>query len=171
MHTLRPCRDGEFTAMLDIINAAAEAYRGVIPADRWHEPYMPAEALAADISRGVEFWGCEDGGVLLGVMGIQHVRDVDLIRHAYVKPGLQRGGVGGALLRHLCARSDRRLLVGTWSDADWAIEFYRRNGFVLAPAGRARELLRAYWSIPDRQIDTSVVLEYEVNQPRGKLSV
>lgn len=160
MRTLRPCRDGEFTAMLDIINSAAEAYRGVIPADRWHDPYMPADALSADIARGVEFWGCEDSGTMLGVMGIQRVRDVDLIRHAYVRPGLQRGGVGGALLRHLCERSDRRLLVGTWSDAAWAVEFYRRNGFVVVPAQRARELLLTYWSIPERQIDTSVVLEY-----------
>jgi GNAT superfamily N-acetyltransferase len=144
--------------MLDIINSAAQAYRGVIPADRWHEPYMSAETLAAEIASGVEFWGCHEG-TLLGVMGIQRVRDADLIRHAYVRPGLQRGGVGTALLRHLCESSQRRLLVGTWSDADWAIDFYRRNGFDLAPPERARQLLRDYWSIPDRQIDTSVVLE------------
>jgi GNAT superfamily N-acetyltransferase len=159
MRTLRPCRDSDFTDLLDIINAAAEAYRGVIPPDRWHEPYMPAAALAAEIAGGVQFWGCEEDGALLGVMGMQSVQDVDLIRHAYVRPGLQRGGVGGALLRHLCERSSRRLLVGTWSDAHWAIEFYRRNGFAMAAPDRARELLRRYWAIPERQIETSVVLE------------
>jgi GNAT superfamily N-acetyltransferase len=160
MRTLRPCRDGDFTDLLDIINAAAEAYRGVIPADRWHDPYMPAATLSAEIQAGVEFWGCEEGGVLLGVMGMQAARDVHLIRHAYVRPGLQRGGVGGALLRHLCETSARRLLVGTWRDARWAVDFYRRNGFVLASPERARELLRQYWSIPERQIETSVVLEH-----------
>jgi GNAT superfamily N-acetyltransferase len=159
MRTLRPCREGELTEMLDIINAAAQAYRGVIPADRWHEPYMSAAALTREIADGVEFWGC-DAGSLLGVMGIQRVRDVELIRHAYVRPGLQRGGVGTALLRHLCDRATRRLLVGTWHDAAWAIEFYLRNGFDLAPPARARELLREYWSIPERQVETSVVLEY-----------
>jgi len=159
MRTLRPCREGELTEMLDIINAAAQAYRGVIPADRWHEPYMSAEALTGEIADGVEFWGCDEGS-LLGVMGIQRVRDVELIRHAYVRPGLQRGGVGTALLRHLCERSTRRLLVGTWRDAAWAIEFYLRNGFDVAPPARARALLREYWSIPERQVDTSVVLEY-----------
>ena len=160
MRTLRPCRDGDFTDLLAIINSAAQVYRGVIPADRWHEPYMPAEELAAQISAGVRFWGCEEGGELLGVMGIQTVRDVDLIRHAYVRPGLQRGGVGGLLIRHLCARPTQSILVGTWADAHWAVDFYRRNGFSLVSADRARELLRSYWSIPERQIETSVVLEY-----------
>jgi GNAT superfamily N-acetyltransferase len=145
--------------MLDIINAAAEAYRGVIPADRWHDPYMPAARLAAEIESGVEFWGCDEGH-LLGVMGIQKVRDVDLVRHAYVRPGLQRAGVGTALLRNLCERSTRRLLVGTWRDAAWAIEFYLRNGFDLVPPTRARALLGNYWSIPERLVETSVVLEY-----------
>ena len=159
MHLLRPYRDGDFTDLLEIINAAAEAYRGVIPADRWHEPYMPAESLAAEIGAGVGFWICEVDGAVSGVMGIQPVRDVELIRHAYVRPGLQRGGVGTALLRHLCARASHPLLVGTWRDATWAIDFYRRNGFDLASPERARQLLRTYWSIPERQIDTSVVLE------------
>jgi GNAT superfamily N-acetyltransferase len=160
MRTLRRCIDADIPTVLDIINSAAQAYRGVIPADRWNDPYMPADALAREIASGVEFWGCEDDGELLGVMGVQTVRDVDLIRHAYVRPGLQRGGVGRALLRHLCARHSRRLLVGTWSDAHWAIDFYRRNGFSLAPPDRARELLLTYWAIPERQIETSVVLEY-----------
>src|SRR5262245_45139255 len=128
--TLRPYVEADFPALLAIINAAAVAYRGVIPADRWHEPYMPADALRAAIASGVEFTVCEEDGETLGLMGIQNVRDADLIRHAYVRPGLQRGGVGTALLRHLAARATRRLLVGTWRDAGWAIDFYRRNGFV-----------------------------------------
>jgi GNAT superfamily N-acetyltransferase len=147
--------------MLEIINAAAAAYRGVIPADRWHEPYFPAGELATEVTAGVKFWGCVEDGVLLGVMGIQPVRDVDLIRHAYVRPGLQRGGVGGALLRHLCALSTRPVLVGTWAAAHWAIDFYLRNGFVQAQPARARELLLKYWSIPQRQIESSVVLELD----------
>ncbi|HUQ12462.1 MAG TPA: GNAT family N-acetyltransferase, partial [Steroidobacteraceae bacterium] len=138
MRTLRPCQTGELPQLLDIINAAAEAYRGVIPADRWHDPYMTAAALNAEIEAGVEFWGCEDDGRLLGIMGIQPVLDVELIRHAYVRPDLQRGGVGRALLGHLCARATRPLLVGTWRDAQWAIDFYRRNGFHLASPARAR---------------------------------
>ena len=151
--------------MLDIINAAARAYRGVIPDDRWHEPYMSAAALDADIGAGAEFWGCEEHGVLLGVMAIQRVRDAHLIRHAYVRPGLQRSGVGTELLKHLCSRARGRLLVGTWTDARWAIEFYRRHGFALATPQRTRELLRAYWSIPERQIETSVVLEFTRSGP------
>jgi GNAT superfamily N-acetyltransferase len=159
MRTLRRCQDADFPDLLEIINAAAEAYRGVIPADRWHDPYMASAALAAEIASGVEFWGAEENGALLGVMGIQPVLDVELIRHAYVRPGLQRGGVGGALLRHLC-QTNRRLLVGTWASARWAIDFYERHGFEIASADRARELLCRYWSIPERQIETSVVLEY-----------
>ena len=160
MRTLRPYRDGDFTNLVEIINAAAEAYRGVIPADRWHEPYMPAGELAGQIDAGVEFWCCEEDGALLGVMGIQNVRDVDLIRHAYVRPGLQRGGVGRQLIQQFCARGSRPLLVGTWAAAQWAVDFYRRNGFVLVEPAIARRLLLAYWSIPERQIETSVVLEY-----------
>ena len=140
------------------MNAAAEAYRGVIPADRFHEPYMPAAELDAEIAGGVVFWGCEEDGALVGIMGLQPVRDVELIRHAYVAPDRQRGGLGGALLEHLAARTTARMLVGTWAAAEWAIAFYLRHGF--APVGRERtaELLRAYWTIPERQIETSVVL-------------
>jgi GNAT superfamily N-acetyltransferase len=160
MSAIRPCRDDERTAIAAIVNAAAEAYRGVIPADRWHEPYMPAAELDAEIAAGVVFWGYEeDGGELLGVMGVQRVRDVELIRHAYVAPRAQRGGVGGALLDHLAARVTRPLLVGTWASAGWAIAFYRRHGFELAAPDRAAALLREYWSIPERQVETSVVLE------------
>jgi GNAT superfamily N-acetyltransferase len=155
---IRPCRDDERDAILAIVNAAAEAYRGVIPADRWHEPYMPAEELDGELVAGVRFWGCEDGGELVGVMGIQPVRDVDLIRHAYVAPAFQGRGVGGALLEQLMGGATRQLLVGTWAAAEWAIRFYRGHGFEQVEADRAAELLRAYWSIPERQIETSVVL-------------
>jgi GNAT superfamily N-acetyltransferase len=158
MTPIRPCGDDERGAILTIVNAAAEAYRGVIPADRWHEPYMPAAELDEEIAAGVVFWGYEDDGALLGVMGVQQVRDVDLIRHAYVAPGRQRRGVGGALLQHLLARAERPMLVGTWAAADWAIRFYERHGFARVAPDRIAPLLRTYWSIPERQIETSVVL-------------
>lgn len=157
--TIRTCRDDEREAILAIINAAAEAYRGVIPADRWHEPYMPREELDAQIDAGVVFWGYELDGRLAGVMGIQRVRDVDLIRHAYVDPGMQRGGIGGALLARLTEEADRPILVGTWAAAEWAIRFYERNGFALVGPERTAELLKRYWDIPERQIETSVVLQ------------
>ena len=158
MHSIRLCRDDERAAVLEIVNGAAEAYRGVIPADRWHEPYMPSEELDGEIAAGVEFWGYEDDGVLLGVMGVQAVRDVDLIRHAYVRPDSQGKGVGRALLRHLVDSTSRQLLVGTWAAAEWAIRFYREHGFEqVAPATKTR-LLQTYWTIPARQIETSVVL-------------
>jgi GNAT superfamily N-acetyltransferase len=157
---IRPCRDDERAAILAIVNAAAEAYRGVIPADRWHDPYMPAGELDAEIAAGVVFHGYEDGGALVGVMGIQPVRDVDLIRHAYVAPALQGRGIGGALLSHLLGSSTRRTLVGTWAAAGWAIRFYARHGFEPVGAQRTAELLKAYWTIPERQIETSVVLEW-----------
>lgn len=144
--------------MLAIVNAAAEAYRGVIPTDRWHEPYMEASELDGEIAAGVVFWGYEADGVLIGVMGIQPVDDVDLIRHAYVQPGSQKRGVGGALLEHLRGLTQRRILVGTWAAAEWAISFYRRHGFEQVSPARKTELLQAYWDIPDRQIETSVVL-------------
>ena len=158
MAHIRPCRDDERPAIAAVVNAAAAAYRGVIPADRWHEPYMPAAELDAEIAAGVVFWGYEDDGELVGVMGVQDRGDVDLIRHAYVLPARQGQGIGGALLRHLRGRSGRRMLVGTWADAGWAIGFYRRHGFELATPEQTRALLRAYWSIPERQIETSVVL-------------
>jgi GNAT superfamily N-acetyltransferase len=155
--TIRRCRDDERGAILAIVNAAAEAYRGVIPADRWKEPYMSAEELEAEIAAGVVFWGYEDAE-LLGVMGIQAVRDVDLIRHAYVEPASQGRGIGRALIERLSTPSGRPMLVGTWAAADWAIRFYRRQGFEqVAPAEKDR-LLREYWSIPGRQVETSVVL-------------
>ena len=155
---IRPCRDDERQAVYEIVNAAAEAYRGVIPDDRWHEPYMSRAELDAEIADGVEFWGCERDGRLAGVMGIQQVGDVALIRHAYVRPGDQGLGAGSALLGHLRERATTRLLVGTWADAGWAIRFYERRGFTRVPTPLTAELLRRYWSIPERQIETSVVL-------------
>ena len=156
--TIRRCRDDERDEIVAIVNAAAEAYRGVIPEDRWHEPYMPRQELDDEIAAGVEFWGYEDHGALLGIMGIQPVRDVNLIRHAYVTPESQGRGIGSALLDHLLGLATRPMLVGTWAAAEWAIRFYERHGF--EPVGRERsaELLRAHWDIPERQIETSVVL-------------
>jgi GNAT superfamily N-acetyltransferase len=153
---IRRCRDDELAAIGAIVNAAAVVYRGVIPEDRWHEPYMPAADLKGEIAAGVEFWGYEDGSELIGVMGIQPVQDVTLIRHAYVSPAAQGRGVGGALLAALEARGTGQMLVGTWAAAMWAIRFYERHGFVAVDDPAA--LLRRYWSIPERQIETSVVL-------------
>lgn len=157
---IRPCRDDEREEILAIVNAAAEAYRGVIPADRWHEPYMPGEELDEEIGAGVEFWGYEDDGALLGIMGIQPVRDVNLIRHAYVVPASQGRGIGGALLEQLLHRATRPILVGTWAAAEWAVRFYERHGFEHVGPERTAELLREYWDIPERQIETSVVLAH-----------
>ena len=148
----------ERETILAIVNAAADAYRGVIPADRWHEPYMSASELKEEIAAGVRFWGYEADGEVIGVMGIQDVADVTLIRHAYVAPGSQRRGVGGAMLEQLVKATDRPILVGTWAAADWAIRFYERHGFELVPSERTPGLLRRYWTIPERQIETSVVL-------------
>jgi GNAT superfamily N-acetyltransferase len=158
MAHIRPCRDDEHTTILAIVNAAAEAYRGVIPEDRWHEPYMPSSELQSEIAAGIAFWGYEADGALLGVMGIQPVRDVELIRHAYVFPAYQRQGIGAALLSHLRGLTTRRMLIGTWAAAEWAIRFYRRHGFELVPPEHKTALLRTYWTIPNRQIETSVVL-------------
>src|SRR5260370_6538487 len=155
---IRRCSADERAAILDIVNAAVEAYRGVIRADRWQDPYMDLGELGEEIAAGVEFWGYEAGGILIGVMGIQPVRDVDLIRHAYVRPGTQRRGVGAALLLHLRRLTPRRVLVGTRAAADWAIRFFLRNGFELVTPDRKTELLKTYWTIPDRQIETSIVL-------------
>jgi GNAT superfamily N-acetyltransferase len=155
---IRRCRDDEREAILAVVNQAAEAYRGVIPADRWREPYMPRAELDDEVAAGVAFWGYETGGELIGLMGIQPVRDVELIRHAYVLPGRQRHGVGGALLEHLVRLTTRPVLVGTWAAAEWAIDFYRRHGFELVSPERTATLLRRYWTIPERQIETSVVL-------------
>ena len=151
---LAPDRD----AALAIINAAAQAYRDVIPADRWHEPYMPRAELEAEIGNGVMCWVAEEDGLRSGVMGIQDKGAVALVRHAYVAPTVQRKGVGTMLLRHVASLADKPLLIGTWADASWAIDFYRRNGCGLVPKEDKDSLLRTYWSIPERQVETSVVL-------------
>jgi len=158
---IRRCEEQDFQGMYAVINDAAQAYRGVIPVDRWHEPYMSREELRHEIADGVVFWGYEEAGNLIGVMGIQDVQDVTLIRHAYVCTDHQRQGVGSQLLRHLMAQTTRPTLVGTWSDATWAIRFYERHGFRLVSGEEKDRLLRKYWSIPDRQVETSVVLADE----------
>src|SRR6185503_1885083 len=155
---IRKSVEADLAAILAIINDAAQAYRGVIPADRWHDPYMPARELEKEIADGVVFWLAEQDGLVLGVMGIQDKGDVTLVRHAYVATTTQRTGVGTKLLRHVEGLVDKPILIGTWADASWAIEFYQRNGFTVVPNNYKDRLLRTYWSIPARQIETSVVL-------------
>jgi GNAT superfamily N-acetyltransferase len=155
---IRRCRYEDFTTVLSVINDGAEAYRGVIPEDMWHEPYMSAEHLRGEIDAGVRFFGWDAEGELVGVMGIQDVGDVTLIRHAYVRSAAQRGGIGTRLLAHLLTLTQRPVLIGTWADATWAVRFYEKNGFRLLTPEEKSERLRAYWAIPDRQVETSVVL-------------
>ena len=157
---IRRCLDADLAAIESIINEAAEAYRGVIPPDRWHEPYMSAAELQAEIDAGVDFWGWEDSGTLAGVMGIQRVRDVTLIRHAYVRTAAQGRGIGAELLTFLKRQAQGSLLVGTWAAAEWAIRFYQRHGFRLLPSAEKDRLLATYWNIPERQKETSVVLAH-----------
>ena len=158
---IRKCDDSDFEKIYEIINEAAEVYKGIIPADRWKEPYMPKEELRHEIDADVQFWGYEEGDELLGVMGIQDVLDVTLIRHAYVRTAEQNKGVGGKLLSHLRTLTSRPILLGTWADATWAIRFYQKHGFRLVTPKEKDRLLKKYWSIPDRQIETSVVLAEE----------
>ena len=155
---IRQSTEADFAAIHAIINDAALAYRGVIPADRWHEPYMPADELKKEIEDGVMFWVAEQEVGVSGVMGIQDKGDVALVRHAYVATTTQRSGVGTRLLRHVERIIDKPILIGTWAGASWAIEFYGRNGFTMVSSAEKDRLLRTYWSIPDRQIETSVVL-------------
>ena len=150
----------DFQAILTIVNDAAIAYKGKIPSDRWREPYMSAQELKEEIEGGVQFYGLKDNNVLVAVMGIQLVKDVTLIRHAYVLTSYQRKGYGGKLLKHLLALAETSTLyVGTWEAADWAIKFYQKNGFKLVSTEEKNKLLKKYWSIPERQVETSVVLE------------
>jgi GNAT superfamily N-acetyltransferase len=156
------CRlsSADFDAILNVVNDAAQAYNGVIPADRWKEPYMSAEELREEIADGVEFYGWKEKGVLIGVMGIQKVRDVTLIRHAYILTTRQRSGIGARLLQHLLRLARTPVvLVGTWEAAWWAIRFYEKHGFRLVSREETNRLLNEYWSIPERQIKTSVVLK------------
>jgi GNAT superfamily N-acetyltransferase len=155
---VRQCHDGEFDALLRIINSAADVYRGAIPDDCWHEPYMSPQHLRDEIASGVSFVGADIDGALAGVMGIQRVRNVELIRHAYVLPEYQGHGVGSTLIAHLKSQAHRQILVGTWSAATWAIRFYERHEFRLVPESDKAVLLQTYWSIPERQVDPSVVL-------------
>jgi len=141
-----------------VINDAAAAYRGVIPADRWHEPYMSREELLSEMRAGVKFFCIRRDGRVVGVMGLQHVADVALIRHAYTVSSQQHGGVGTLLLQHLKRQADRPLLVGTWKAATWAVRFYERRGFRLVSDEEKERLLRRYWNIPERQVAESVVL-------------
>lgn len=155
---IRKCKDDDLPALYAIINDAAQAYKGVIPADRWHEPYMPMNELKLEIRDGVQFWGYELDGELIGVMGIQDKTDVALIRHAYVKTARRNQGIGTKLLCHLESMTGKPILIGTWADATWAIRFYENNDYRRLSRQETECLLRKYWNVPDRQVATSVVL-------------
>ena len=155
---IRRCTNADVAAICTIINEAAQAYRGVIPTDCWHEPYMTRSELIAEIAAGVAFWGWDEANTLVGVMGLQKVGDATLIRHAYVRPTSQGRGIGSALLTKLAGQTTEPLLVGTWAAAEWAIRFYARNGFRLVSAAEKERLLKNYWSVPIRQQESSVVL-------------
>jgi N-acetylglutamate synthase-like GNAT family acetyltransferase len=155
---IRKCTDSDFEAIYEIINDAAQAYKSVIPDDRWHEPYMTRIQLRHEIEDGVRFWGIEEEHTLVGIMGIQDKGDVCLIRHAYVKTNRRNKGIGAHLLRHLESMTEKPMLIGTWADATWAIRFYEKNGYRLLSKVEKNDLLRKYWSIPERQVETSVVL-------------
>jgi N-acetylglutamate synthase-like GNAT family acetyltransferase len=155
---IRRCDERDFEVIWTIINDGAQAYKGTIPADRWAEPYMSREKLQDEIDEGVVFWGYEEAGELVGVMGIQRVQDVTLVRHAYVRTGSQKLGIGGRLLSHLRELASGPMLIGTWAAAMWAIRFYERHGFQLVTPQEKDQLLKRYWAIPERQVETSVVL-------------
>jgi len=155
---IRKSRTEDFETILTIVNDAAQAYRDVIPDDRWHEPYMAVDELKSEIVNGVVFWVVEDEGDVVGVMGLQDKGEVALVRHVYVKTKLQRKGIGTSLLRHVESLTEKPILIGTWTAASWAIDFYRHNGFTIVPNREKNHLLRTYWSIPVRQIELSVVL-------------
>ncbi len=155
---IRRCTDSDFETIFLIINDAAQAYKGVIPEDRWHDPYMSRDHLKHELDAGVTFWGYERNRNLVGVMGVQEVQDVTLIRHAYVRTSVRNQGIGGRLLAHLKSIINQPSLVGTWAAATWAVRFYEKNGFRLVTQVEKEQLLRKYWSIPERQVETSVVL-------------
>ncbi len=166
---IRKCCDSDFEMIYSIVNDAAQAYKGVIPVDRWNDEYMTKSELLDEIESGVEFWGFKESGELIGVMGLQHVQDVTLIRHAYVRTIQRNKGIGGKLLEHLRSLIDKPILMGTWADAHWAIRFYEKNGFVLVSKEEKERLLRKYWNIPERQIETSVVLKERSRVNYGNL--
>ena len=155
---IRECVAADFEDIYQIINDAAQAYRNIIPADRWNEPYMPREELREEISAGVTFLGYEIDGELAGVVGTQDVQDVTLIRHAYVRTNRRNQGIGGRLLARIMDRATRPVLIGAWADAVWAVNFYEHRGFKVVSPQEKERLLRKYWTVPDRQIETSVVL-------------
>jgi len=155
---IRKCTQDDLTTMYAIINDAAQAYKGVIPNDRWQEPYMPLDELKHEIEDGVVFWGIEEYGNLVGVMGIQDRGNVTLIRHSYVRAKRQNNGIGTQLLQHLEGMTKKPILIGTWAKATWAIRFYERNGYCLLSRSETERLLKKYWNIPERQVVTSVVL-------------
>ncbi len=155
---IRQCDHDDFERIQSVINESAHAYKGVIPDDCWKQPYMSREDLRDEINDGVQFWGYEEDRELLGVMGIQYIQGVTLIRHAYVRTSKRNHGIGGKLLSFLQDQTTRPLLVGTWADAVWAVRFYEKHGFQVVSAQEKDRLLRIYWSISDRQIETSVVL-------------
>lgn len=155
---IRKCSPNDFKKIYEIINESSQAYKGVIPSDLWKEPYMPEEELQHEIESGVKFWAYEEYGELIGVMGIQDIKDVTLIRHAYVLPEKRRKGIGSKLLTFLRNQTDRPILIGTWRDASWAISFYEKHGFKLVDQEERDRLLRKYWSISQRQREGSVVL-------------
>ncbi len=152
------CEREHFYEVYEVINDSAKAYRGVIPADRWREPYMTEDELRNQIDEGVQFWSYKLEGQILGVMGIQDKGEVCLIRHAYVRTKFRNKGIGGALLKHLCSLSGKPILIGTWADAHWAVNFYLKQGFRLLPVPAKDFLLQKYWTIPKQQAETSVVL-------------
>ena len=155
---IRTCTRNDLSTIYEIINDASSAYKGIIPADRWKEPYMTMEELNEQISDGVEFWGYESDGKLIGVMGIQDKKEVCLIRHAYVRTSSRKNGIGTDLLKHLVSKSEKPILIGTWKDAVWAISFYVKNGFSLVTDEEKTVLLKRFWKIPQRQVETSVAL-------------
>ncbi len=164
------CAEADFETIGTVINDGAQAYRGVIPADRLEEPYMSLQKLQEEMNHGVRFWGFWDAATLAGVMGIQAVQDVTLIRHAYVRTAYQKQGIGAHLLTQLRQMATGPILIGTWADANWAILFYERHGFEKVSASEKNRLLRIYWTVPERQIETSVVLADQTWRDRSVLA-
>ena len=155
---IRKCNESDIDVIYEIINDAAQAYKGIIPKDRWHDPYMSLTELRQEILDGIIFWGLVDNHELVGVMGMQDKNEVALIRHAYTRTARRNEGIGSRLLRHLESTTDKTILIGTWADATWAIAFYQRNNYHLLPVQEKEPLLRKYWTISEQQIETSVVL-------------
>ena len=160
---IRACSAQDFDQILSTINDGAQAYQGIIPADCLKNPYMSGEELRHELASGVEFWGYEQDGILLGVMGLQSVKDVSLIRHAYVRTLARRSGIGARLLSHIKALTTRPILVGTWASAAWAVRFYQKHGFEVVSHAEKEKRLRTYWTVSERQIEISLVLSHMQN--------